>query len=114
GAGKGPDVARRIGDELDHDLVARDAVREVAGRDRELRPRERAPDTSANEAGRAVGADQPPRAPRSGGGVDPESGCARTVERDISDARRQDVRSSAARGGEQRAIEVAPARDDER
>ena len=35
-ARKRPDVARRIGDQLDHDLVARDTVREEAGRDRQL------------------------------------------------------------------------------
>ena len=35
-ARKRPDVAGRIGDEFDHDLVARDAMREEAGRDREL------------------------------------------------------------------------------
>ena len=56
-ARKRPDVAGRIGDELDHDLRARDAVREEAGRDRELIAPERLRDATANEAVGAVGAD---------------------------------------------------------
>ena len=41
GARKRPDVARRIGRQLDDDLVARDAVREEPGRDRQLIAAER-------------------------------------------------------------------------
>ena len=46
-ARKRPDVAGRIGDERDHDLRARDAVREEAGRDRELIAPERSRDATA-------------------------------------------------------------------
>ena len=41
GTRKRPDVAGRIGRQLDDDLVARDAVREEAGRDRQLIAAER-------------------------------------------------------------------------
>ena len=57
GARKRPDVAGRIGRQLDDDLVARDAVREEPGGDRELIAAERRRDAAPHQAVRAVGAD---------------------------------------------------------
>ena len=68
-----PDVSRRIRDQLDDDLIAGDAVREVAGGDRQLvapeRPREPAPDQAVG----AVGANQKAGANHPGGRLDPHT-----------------------------------------
>ena len=68
-----PEVAGRIGVELDDDLVARHAAREDARRNGQLIAAERPRETPADEAVCSVGADHERRAPRTGAGVEPHA-----------------------------------------
>ena len=107
---KRPEVAGRVAFHFDDDLVARDAVREIAGGDRELAPRERAARAGAargcwrrrrrSRARRATGSPRS-RSRRDAGSVDGHVPHARADER----------RAGALGGRQQLAVEVAAARD---
>ena len=111
GSRERPDVSRRIRYQLDDDLIAGDAVREVAGGDRQLvapeRPREPAPDQAVG----AVGANQKAGASHSGGRLDPH---AARIERDVGDTDGGEGRARPAGGRQQRGVERGPAGDDKR
>ena len=110
-AWKRPEIAGGMADELDDDLVARHAVREESGRDRQLvaaeGSREAAPDLTVG----AVGADDERRAQGPAGRLEGD-GIVRSG--DIGDASGDHISAGVARGAEQTSIEVGTAHDDER
>ena len=98
-----PDVAWRIGHELQQDLVAGGAVNEEAGCDRQLAARKRARQPAPHQAVRAVGADDHRRAERLPvGRVDFKSSRHAT---DVGRARGDELRACAARGVQEETIE---------
>ena len=101
--GKRPDVAGRIGRQLDDDLVAGDAVREEPGRDRELIAAERAsrrgaaPGCSRRRRRSRIAARRTPRVVSS---VAPPASTVTSVTRDGPS-----TAPARTRGGQQRRIE---------
>ena len=108
---KRPDVAGWIGHHFNDDLLARDAVGEEAGRDRDLRAAEGACEASSREAVGAVGADEKSRAV-GGAGLCLDSP-ARGLASDAGHARRDELGTGAARGVKELRIELGAARDNQ-
>ena len=101
GAGKRPDVAGRIREQFEHDLVARRAVDEVTRGDGQIGAREGLGEPAAHEAVRAVGAKQPRRAKRPEGRADDERRAVRDV---TSTARARTACTPAAVAAENSAL----------
>ena len=110
GPRKRPDVAGRIGHELDRDFVARGAVREKPGRDRELVAAKRRRHSSPHEAVGAVSADHEVGMQRAVGRFHADAGA---IDRHVHDARLLQRCARGASGVEQSPIEFFTAGDDE-
>src|SRR3954470_21050124 len=97
GPRKRPDIAGRIAGELDDDLVAGHAVREVAGGDRQLVAAKRGRQPPAHEAVGTIGADDV-RGPMARAAVDTQRHPT-LVYRNICDPRLDERRTGALRRG---------------
>ncbi len=110
-ARKRPEIAGRIGDQLDDDFIARGSVREKSCCDRQLLAGKRARDPAAHQAVRAVGADDHGSAMGPAGRLDAD---AVGADADIDDAHALEHCAGALRGVEQRRIERGAAGHDQR